>query len=87
MHSQLRWAARAFYFGLVLMLAAGMASALLSEVGRWVPLGVTLVGATLAVAAKGWIWRVRCRSRQFDAFEGYGGYPMQILRDPRFMSD
>lgn len=86
MDSRLALSVRAFYAGLVIMLVAGVGWSVLQDVGTLLLPGLMLVGALLAVGAKLWNCRLQRASRRRDVHEGLGGYPMQVLRDPRFMS-
>jgi len=86
MERRLAISIRAFYVGLAMMLAAGIGSAALDNVFRMLPVGLMLAGALLAVIARLWGRRLRRRAWRLDACDEIGGYPMHVLRDPRFMN-
>jgi hypothetical protein len=85
MESRLALSVRAFYVGLLALLAAGVGWAVLGRVHPMLPPGLMLGGAMMAIGARAWSRRLQRAFRQ-EAGEGFGGYPMRVLRDPRFMS-
>ena len=73
-----------FYFGLALMLGNEILSAtVLAGTGSALPV-LTLAGAVIALAARLWHHRLRRAARPDHTIVDLGGYPLDLLRHPRF---
>lgn len=86
MENRLALSTGAFYAGLSIVLVSGIGWGMVAEAHPLLPPGIMLVGAVAAVAARVASRRLERRLRRHDFCEGLGGYPLRILREPRFMS-
>ena len=67
------------------MLAAGILSAAVGTSGG-VMAPLMLTGAGVALGARLWHRRLHRAARRRDDLHDLGGYPLDMLRDPRFTS-
>ena len=75
-----------FYAGLFLILGAGITSATIFPAGG---LGLELLmlsGGIISLLSHIWQRRLRRSARETNNLVGLGGYPLDLLRDPRFIS-
>ncbi len=86
MRRQLNWSGHLFRAGILLMLATGIPAAIAWPQSDILLLGLTGAGAALALAARiGQRRWLDVRPAGDDAI-ALGGYPLSLLRDPRFTS-
>jgi len=84
MQARSRWSRHLFHAGILLMLGAGIPAAIAWSEPDAVLIILALAGAILAVGARGWQRRLSLGVSGTD--DGLGGYPLSLLRDPRFTS-
>ncbi len=75
-----------FYLGLSVMLLGGIAIAAPSPTVRGAALVLTGAGALLALAGRLWQWFIRRRCWSSSDIQELGGYPLDMVRDPRFLA-
>lgn len=86
MHTRLTLSHGVFYLGLLLMLGTGIMSAAVWPGGGYGISALTLAGAGIALGARLWHRRLHRAARQDRTLVDLGGYPIDLLRDPRFTS-
>jgi len=86
MQERLVLSQQGFYLGLSVMLAAGILSASSWPGGGYGTPILTLLGAGMALAARLWHRRLGRAARRHSSSLDLGGYPLDLLRDPRFIS-
>ena len=86
MQQQFSLSRRAFFAGLLLMLGTGILSATIWTGGGYAMPLLMLTGALVALGARLWHHRLRRAARQGNTMPDLGGYPLDLLRDPRFTS-
>ena len=77
---------RMFHIGLLLMLITGILSTTIPAQDNLLVPGLILTGALMALAARIWRHYIHRAARQQDNMIDLGGYPLELLRDPRFSS-
>jgi len=77
---------RIFYLGLLIMLVTGIISTTIIAANNPLVPALIITGAILALAARIWSRRIHKATRKNDNLVDLGGYPIDLLTDPRFTS-
>ena len=84
MQQRLTLSHQMFCAGLLIMLAAGILSTTVWTAGGYVMPIFMLGGATLALGARLWRYHLRRHLGRESFIPDLGGYPLDLLRHPRF---
>ena len=84
MQQRIALSSQVFYAALCFMLGTAVASATIWSAAPRTVAGLTLIGAITALGARLRYHRLRRAARHADTLVDLGGYPMHLLRDPRF---